>query len=331
MSYQKEKALRDKEVRRIKFIVFLILAGLFLCLSVVSYFIPPNSWQYYFALPKIERRKDGELRIHYLDVDQADCTLLEFPDGKTLLIDTGDAHSDSAVLRYINALKIKTLDYLLITHIDSDHCGGAFEVMKYKGAKQVILPQVKESTSYKTSYSQFMDIINEKGVENKVAECFDQIKSSSELYPYAFTVLFPNAVEYEEGYTNNELSTITHLRYGEVDALFCGDTSVDILTKIIREDTMGSFEPKQVKLTDIELFKVPHHGAKNGVNDIMLNYFKTDVAIISCGLDNLYDHPHEETLDYLTATNTKIYRTDLQGTIIATIRPDGSYTMSTIR
>ena len=329
MSYREQKTLREKEIQRIKFVAFLILAGLFLCLSVFSFFVPPTAWQYHFALPKLSKRQDGELRIHYLDVGQADCTLIEFPDGKTLLIDTGDAHSDAIVLRYINALKIKKLDYLLLTHIDSDHCGGAYEVMKYKGAEHVILPKIEDNKTYKTSYTQFMDQLTRQGIVGKVAECFDQITSSSESYPYAFTVVFPNAVEFEDEYSNNELSTIGHLKYGEIDALFCGDTNVEILAKLMREDALGSFEPKGVKLNDIELFKVPHHGAGKTVTELVLNYFKTDVAIISCGRNNLYGHPYEETLDCLTATQSQVYRTDLQGTIVATIQPDGSYTIST--
>ena len=331
MSYYTQKTQRDKELRRIKFIVMLILAGLFLCLSVFSFFVPPDAWQYHFALPNVARRQEGELRIHYLDVGQADATLIEFPDGKTLLIDTGDTHSDAIVLRYINALKIKKLDYLLLTHIDSDHCGGAYEVMKYKGAECVILPKIENNSAYKTSYSQFEELLNEQGIEGKVADRFDKIVSSDERYPYNFTILFPNSVEDEDKYSNNELSTISYLQYGDIDALFCGDTTAEILKWIMLEDSLGAFEPQNVNLNDIELFKVPHHGAKNVVTDVMLNYFKTDVAIISCGVNNLYGHPHEETLGILSATQTQIYRTDLQGTIMATVRQNGDYTMSMIK
>ncbi len=330
MNYRDKKAEEQRKFKRIKFILLICFAVFFLALSVLSFFVPTSAWQYAFSLPKVEQRKDGELRIHYLYVGQSDSALIEFPDGKTLLMDGGDGYSDAKIIRYLNALKIKKLDYILLTHTDSDHVGNLDEVIKYKGANTVLLPYANDNTSYKTAYKEFLALLESKDVEVKTVQRFDKITSSSEKYPYEFTVLFPNDMDYEdEKYSSNELSTISYLKYGEIDALFSGDTTAGMLEYLVREDRLGAFEPRNIKLNAIDIMKVPHHGAKDGLTSELINYFGFRSAIISCGVGNIYGHPHEELLGELSKSNCKIYRTDLQGTVVATISSDGTYEITT--
>ena len=134
MGYRAEK---EKTERKKKLLKRVLLGILLLCiagLSIFSAIVPPVTWKYYVNLPKIARRADGELRIHFIDVGQGDCTLVELPDGKTMLIDGGNSKksTEKKVLRHLNALKINTIDYLIVTHADVDHCGGLNEVVKYK-------------------------------------------------------------------------------------------------------------------------------------------------------------------------------------------------------
>lgn len=330
MNYRDKRAEEQKKYKRIKFILLICFAVFFLAISVLSFFIPTSSWQYAFSLPKVEQRKAGELRIHYLYVGQADSTLIEFPDGKTLLIDGGDTHSDAKIIRYLNALKIKKLDFILLTHTDADHCGSLDEVLKYKGAGTVLLPCVNEESNYKTAYENFLTVLEKEDASVRTVKRFDQIKSSCEQYPYEFTVLFPHGIEYDEdAFSNNELSTISYLKYGEIDALFSGDTTSSVLETLVREDFLGAFSPKGIKLNDVDIMKVPHHGAEDGLTNELISYFNFRSAVISCGIGNIYGHPHENLLKELSKTNCGVYRTDLQGTVVATISADGTYTITT--
>ncbi|MBR2340799.1 MAG: MBL fold metallo-hydrolase [Clostridia bacterium] len=333
MSYRDREAEQQKTLKKIKLIFLICFALLILALSALSFFVPTSSWQYAFSLPKIEKRKDGELRIHYLNVGQADSTLIEFPDGKTLLIDGGDTHSDATIMRYLNALKIKKLDYVLLTHTDADHCGSLDEVVKYKGADRVLLPCMTENSTYKTAYKEFLSVLGSEEIEVKTVKRFDQITSSSAQYPYAFTILFPHGVEYDEetesGFSSNELSTIGYLSYGEADALFCGDTTANVLQGLVKEDGLGAFKPRGINLNSIDIMKVPHHGAKDGLTNELVSYFNFRSAVISCGVGNIYGHPHEDLLDHLSTANCQVYRTDLQGTVVATISANGSYKFTT--
>ena len=330
MNYSERRAESQRKFKRIKFILLICFALFLLALSILSFFIPTSSWQYYFSLPKIEQRQDGELRIHYLSVGQADSTLIEFPDGKTLLIDGGDTHSDAKIIRYLNALKIKKLDYILLTHTDTDHCGSLDEIVKFKGASTILLPCATDNSNYKTAYKEFLSILEDADAEVKTVKRFDQITSSDARYPYSYTILFPQGVELDEDeLTSNELSTISYLKYGETDALFCGDTSAKTLNRLVKEDGLGAFDPKGIRLNDIDIMKVPHHGADDGLTNELVSYFNFKSAVISCGLGNIYGHPHEDLLEELSKASCEVYRTDLQGTVIATISADGAYKITT--
>ena len=331
MNYRDRRAEQQREFKRIKFILLICFAVLLLILSVVSFFIPTSAWQYAFSLPKVEKRNEGELRIHYLYVGQADSTLVEFPDGKTLLIDGGDTHSDAKIMRYLNALKIKKLDYILLTHTDADHCGSLDEVIKYKGANTVWLPRSKDNSNYKTVYKEFVDALESTDASIEVVKRFEtKISSSSEQYPYEFTILFPHGEEYDEDkYSNNELSTISYLKYAETEVLFSGDTSADVLDFLVKEDRLGAFSPRGIKLNSIDIMKIPHHGSESGLTNELISYFNFQSAVISCGLDNIYGHPHEDLLKELSTAKCEVYRTDLQGTVVVTISSDGQYKITT--
>ena len=96
----------------------------------------------FLAAPDVPERRAGELRVHFVDVGQGDCTIFEFPDGKTMIVDAGDASvaSRRAVIAYAHALGIDAFDVLLLTHPDSDHAGGMADVIECYGAGQIWMP-----------------------------------------------------------------------------------------------------------------------------------------------------------------------------------------------
>ena len=112
MSYRDTKEKTARRGRKIKYILLAALVFLAAGLCVFSAFYPASTWKYYVKLPEVAARKEGELKIHFLDVGQGDCTVLEFPDGRSMIIDGGDGTFDNtaAILRYLNALKIKKPD-----------------------------------------------------------------------------------------------------------------------------------------------------------------------------------------------------------------------------
>ncbi len=327
MNYFRKKLAGEKRKKKLGAIALAVVIFFVLGLSVFSIFVPEESWKYYVGLPKVSARRVGELRIHFLDVGQADATLVEFPDGKTLLIDGGDVDGADKVLRYLNALKIGRLDYLLLTHTDTDHCGSLAEVVKYKKIGTVILPYLSSESENNAAFESFNSSLAKIETETKIAQRYLAFGSEDQNYPYKFSILFPYSTESggNDKYKGNELSTISWLDYQGVNALFCGDTNAKTLEKLCLEDKLGVFSEKGIDLKSIEILKYPHHGGADGTTQELLQYFNVKTSVISCGKNNYYGHPSEETLALLTNNGVDVYRTDWNGNIILTISSMGSY------
>ncbi len=327
MGYIQEKQRKERNRRKRGVILLALFLFLVVSLSVFSLFVPEESWKYYLSLPKVTKRQDGELRIHFLDVGQADATLIELPDDKVLLIDGGDVDGAQTVLRYLNALKIKKIDYLLLTHTDIDHCGSLKEVVKYKEIGEVFLPYVQTDSQTNSAFEEFGESLAKSNVKTQIAKRYAGFTSSIKEYPYQFTILFPYSLESggNELFDGNSLSTVSILEYNGFTSMFCGDTNEKVLQKICAEDKLGVFKEKGICLNSVELFKYPHHGAKDGANAEILNYLNVKTAVISCGKNNYYGHPNSETLSALSSLSVQTYRTDWHGSVTVSVLKDGEY------
>ncbi|MBS5021609.1 MAG: MBL fold metallo-hydrolase [Firmicutes bacterium] len=338
MSYAKEKEKIRRKHRKIKYAVVTILMIAVAGVCIFSWFVPPSSWKYYVSLPDVSKRREGELRIHFLDVGQGDCTLLEFPDGQTMLIDGGDGQerNTAAVLRYLNALKIKRPDFLLLTHSDSDHCGGLAKILKMKGAGTIYLPAIN-NYYINDEYAAFREVILTEKYHSVDSRRYLQIVSNSAAYPYTLTFLWPyragnpgspydkvNGGEYTED-DLNDCSAVVWLDYFGTSALFCGDATSRV-EKILMQDYEGDFfKGYGVELDNTEILKVSHHGSASGTSREFMEFLGVETAAISCGKNNPYGHPSAEACGALESVGAEIYRTDRQGNIVVTISSGGKY------
>ncbi len=338
MNDRQEKEKAAAKGRKIKAIILAIVVFLMAGLCIFSAFYPASTWKYYVGLPDVSKRKEGELRIHFLDVGQGDCALVEFPDGRTMMIDGGDGKAEhtKTILRYINALKIDTLDFLLLTHSDSDHCGGLAEIMEVKGAKTVYIPEIKD-VNINREYAEFYASVAESDARIIYSERYLRIFSEGE-YPYSLVFLSPYRAGNPGGspydkvnggdYTENDLndtSAVVWLDYFGTSTLFCGDATSRIEETLIRDAELNFFEDYGVRLDSTEILKVSHHGSATGTGEEFVKYLGVETAIISCGKDNLYGHPSAEVCDGLAAAGSKVYRTDQSGNIMISVFPNGSY------
>ncbi len=328
MGYGEKKRKIEKKGKLIKRILLGILLVCLIGVCVFSHFYPPESWKYYVSKPNVSKRKSGDLRIHFLDVGQGDSTLIEFPDGKVALIDGGEdsGYARRSILRTLNALKIKTIDYLIVTHTDEDHCGALEEVLKYKKVVNAYLP-VSLPVLGSVYAGFFADVIKE-------AKCYDSARNvqlTSADSEYVFTFLLPNEFSVEEGFgsSGNSGSSMLWLDYKGVSALFAGDAPATAFEVLVVDEGLGYLQEYGVTLSSTEILKVAHHGAKDGTTGAMLAYMHTETAVISCGKNNSYGHPNGEILDLLSNNGVETYRTDKQENILITIRENGQYSVST--
>ena len=233
------KGEKTKEKKRKKRIAAIAVAGavavMVLVLALVNAFVFPLRYlSVLFSLPEVEARAERELALHFIDVGQGDAALIEFPDGKTLLIDGGGEESD-ALLRYLRALKIDTLDYLLLTHPDSDHCGGLSDVLELFGAKHIYMPYCPDET-INASYAAFTSAVRKaarKGTAVHISQTFSAIVSEDEECFYYAMILLPLPYESENSAYRalvnensdsaaNDASAVVYLEYAGVRFLFTG-------------------------------------------------------------------------------------------------------------
>lgn len=330
MGYQEEKAQIDEKKKRVSVITLIVIAVLVVALCVFAAFVPPDTWAYYVALPKVETRKDGELKITFLDVGQGDSTLIELPDGKTMLIDGGNGGADAtnSILRYLNASKIDRIDYLVLTHADADHCGGLERIMQLKEIGAAYLPITAPEKD--GSYASFYQAVQERGCDWKFGTRDTSIVSTDGQYSFCLKFLSPMSQDVNKDIDANESSAVIWLDYQGISALFTGDATTQTENRLMQYYGLGLFDNSKVDLTDTEILKVSHHGGENASSLGFLKFLGAETAMISCGAGNPYGHPTTELLARLKIAGINTYRTDLQGHISVTISPNGNYRVSTL-
>lgn len=241
-----------------------------------------------------------DLTVHFLDIGQGDCTLLTQGE-HAMLIDAGDNDQGTKVQSYLEYLGISSLDYLVLTHPDADHIGGADVVIYKFDCNTILMPEKKADTRTYDDVIQAMKSKNYTAVHPEVGDTYAFGESS-------FTILSP-AKNYQD---SNDCSIVLRLTHGNNTFLFTGDAE---------EEAENDMLASGMDLS-ADVLKVGHHGSHTSTSDAFLDVVSPTYAVISCETGNSYGHPHAETLNKLRAAGVQMFRTDDQGTI--TVTSDGS-------
>lgn len=253
-----------------------------------------------YAVNHKDESRTTELTVHYLDVGQGDCILAEC-DGEYMLIDAGDNNQGTKIQNYLQKQGVKKLKYAIGTHPDADHIGG-LDVILYKfDCGTVMMPDLSKDTA---TYRDVVDTMKQRGYKNTVPKPGE----SFELGDAVCTVLAPLG-GYEDANNN---SIVLKVEHGENTFLFMGDAEEEEEADILRSDAE----------VDADVLKIGHHGSRSSSSQKFLKAVSPEYAVISCGEDNSYGHPHAETLNNLRAMGVDVFRSDEQGTIVAV--SDGS-------
>lgn len=237
-------------------------------------------------------------KVHFIDVGQGDSELVELPNGQTMLIDAGTPQSGNQVANEIKSLGYSRIDYLVATHPHADHIGGMAEVINSFDIGEIYMPKVSTTTA---TYENLLYAIAAKGLSIHTAKAGVTIAADN---TFSVQIISPMLDDYAD---INDWSAIIRYNTASKNVLFTGDAGKDV----IRDANPGK----------IDVLKVSHHGSRTGTDEALATELSPAYAVISCGLNNSYGHPHEEALDALKGTH--LYRTDLQGTIDMTIDANG--------
>lgn len=245
----------------------------------------------------VKHPENAGLRVHFLDVGQADCILLT-SNGENMLIDAGNNADADLVLTYLLTHGITELKYAMGTHPHEDHIGSLDDVLYAVPTDVLLMPDIAANS---VTYRDVVGAANACGLD---------ITSPRAGTRFSLGKSILTCVSNYSGTDLNNVSLMCLLTYGETSFLFTGDAEAEAEAAAMQTG---------INL-DCDVLKVGHHGSRTSSSDSFLRETTPEYAVISCGQGNSYGHPHAETLNSFAGTD--LYRTDAQGTI--TVTSDGT-------
>ena len=315
MGYRASRNNLIKWKRLLATVAVTVLCLVVAAACIFSAFVPAETWKYYVSLPNAVSAKDGELMLHYLDAENGDCTLIQLPDGKTVLVGGGadDGQARKNIFRYLNALKIKRIDVLIVTDASSRGVGALGELVANYQIDCAYLPR---NASTKEAYTSFVLELQRKGIPSHEIK-FGEILSGEN---YLLRMLYPLESAQEDD------ESILTLSFGGTDVLL-GRCDNAIYERLLLDKKLGLLEKWGVVLEDFEIAQI-----QTSVNEEILSEFlqefSCETAIFSCRGGKTYS-PTEENLQVLSDLNRRVYRTDEDGHVTVSIGR-GGYTVATV-
>ncbi len=235
------------------------------------------------------------VEVHFIDVGQGDAIFISTPTHK-VLIDGGNR--GDTVLNYLVAQGVKRLDLVIGTHPHADHIGGLIDVFQVIPVSEVIDPAVVHTTR---TFEDYLTIIETKNIP------FTEGRAGLTRSMGDVTLKLLHPENPSEKHLN-DASIVVKMTFGTVRFLFLGDAEHNAEQEMLRRNHDLSST----------VMKVGHHGSYTSTAPTFLQVVNPEVAVIMCGADNRYGHPHAETLASLEQANVTLFRTDIHGTVIVT-------------
>lgn len=273
---------------------------------------------YFTSVRAVSEFKGYPFQIHAIDVGQGDCTLIRFPNNETMLIDAGKSSEGERVVAYLkNFFKnegLNKINYLVLTHSDSDHIGGAIDVLQNIEVDTVYRPNIytQEEADELTdgsqvyvvdtqTYNTIIDLIGQKECNVVVTKAGESMNLGGARVEF----LSPNEEYYSD---SNSFSAVIMITYQTKKFLFMGDAGVDIENVLIEE--YGSY-------LDADVLKVGHHGSATSSSDAFLEIVSPSYSLMYISSNK--DFPDTSVVNKLRELGSEIYSTYLEGDFAMTV------------
>lgn len=330
--------MKKKKKKRSKVIIIAIVssvcAAMAIGLIITNIFIPVKYLPSYCVAE--QSKTEGVMRVSFVDVGYGDCTIVELPDGKSMLIDAGDGSysSNLTVLKELNRRGIDEIDYLVCTSVNNEHCAGFSEILKYKQFKNVFMPYCinKYITEGFLAFSQAIEGRAESVI-------YSEYGAGVTADGYFFKFLSPSVKELEDGEyaklnsdpkasARDNASAVMWLEYSDTAIMFTGDVRSETLEFICNSYLIDT-QYYPVDLKKCRIVQMPNHGNGYSASALFYETIKPVTAVLSVG-ENASGCPSVNALtDALNFVGDRLYRTDERGTITVEITLTG-YTVKEV-
>ena len=324
------KSLKERPEKRKVLTIALVAAAVLLVIALILY-------EHFYRGGGIGYAHGaGEAAVHFVDVGQGDCIVIQLPDGKNVLIDGGDTSSavKNKVTGYIAALGITRFDVVLLTHGDADHAGGLRAVLAMPNlrAETIYMPYLR-STSDKDPlkdtaavllttavYRGFVEAVVGSGAAIRYTLAGGLPEAAGAEYRFiVYTPLNLAAYDINVGSASdkNGVSPIMIPEYKGRRVMFTGDATQKTEAVFVDYAAVMGVQAEAA----VDVLKVAHHGSAYSTTQAFLDLVKPSYAVVSAGAGNAYGHPAPAALARLTAVAgfRALYRTDVHGDIVCVI------------
>lgn len=241
---------------------------------------------------KIDAKVKENFSVSFIDVGQADSVLIR-NGNYNMLIDAGNNEDGEKLVNYFKSLGIEEFTYVFATHPHEDHIGGMDDIINNFKIDNYYMSNKLSTTK---TFMDVLDALDRRNLKYTVPNKGDTLK----LGDANIKVIYPG----DDKSNINDSSIVLKITYGKNSFLLTGDATSNVERKIYNEDIKS------------DVLKVAHHGSSYSSTDVFLDRVKPYYAVISVGKNNIYNHPSNKTLEKLNKRNIKVYRTDLDGTIV---------------
>ena len=327
---QKKKVKKLTKAKLWAIISASIVSLIAIALIIVNIFVHIKYLASYCVIGN--RAQEGTMRVTFVDVGYGDCIIVELPDGKNMLIDAGDGSysNNSKVIKELNRRSIGTIDYLICSTVNNEHCGGLAEVLKFKKVKTVYMPYCKN----KYITDGFRDFVNQTEISD--AEIiYSEFDTGVKADNYYFTFISPTIKESVNGEyaqlnanpskTNrNNSSAVIWLEYGDTSFLFTSDVETKTLTAIANAYEFAIFEGDYfVPLEKCKVVQLANHGGDASACSLFYDLLSPETAVVSVG-ENGSGSPSVSVMsDVINSVGNNLYRTDENGNIVIEVTASG--------
>lgn len=293
----KERKMARRRTRRKKYskVISSVIAAVFLLLGFMQTQLHSGNKAHEAVEISTQAPQEG-LKVSFLDVGQGNCILVQ-NQGKNLIIDGGNRDKSSFVVSYLQQQGIQSFDYVIASHYDADHISGLVGVLSVFDCQKVLDPDYVTDSKI---YQSFQQMVNDKQVRVE-----HPIRGST--YIFGDTTIQVVAPDNFTATEENDRSIGVRIVYKNTSFLICADAQ-----KESEEAMIASGENLKS-----DVYLASHHGSGHSSSEEFLDKVDPSYVVISAGMGNSYGHPAKETVERLQKRNVSLFRTDLQGTIIA--------------